>query len=181
MPVRQRSALLALVLALTLVLPAAGVADEHGTTYSAPYELGPQGGDMWNYIDADEEEGRIFVGRAYPLYNPLSCAPGGGYAKFEIVHELGDEPLTEVSATFSEAVVDSYAFVTLAVRTADGEWIASTRERGPLLLDGSLTAEPFAQPHEDDDHVVVQFGIEIASACPHVNGGTALFDAVTVR
>lgn len=177
----SRAVLLVAMLATAfLLLPAAGAADEGGATYTAPYEPGPQGGDQWNLVHVDEDEGRVLVGRAYPIYNPISCASGGGFVKLQVAHVV-DGPLTEVSATFADAAVDAYTFVTLAVRTADGDWIAGSKERGPLLLDGELTAEVFGEIPQDDEHVIVQFGLEIASACPHANGGTVRFESITVR
>jgi hypothetical protein len=170
-------ALLALVLCMAS-LPGAG-AQESTTTYGPPFEEGPSGGDSWAMSSADTEDGTVTVGRAYPIFNPIQCAPGGAMAKLQVTHEV-TTPISGVTVTFSDAAVDPYTFVTLAVRTPGGRWLASTRQRGPLIGDGEVQAPLFRDSPEEGETVLVQFGLEMASACPQVGGGTGVFNTLTV-
>jgi plastocyanin len=156
-----------------------------GTTYTAPYAEGPTSGDTWTRGATDPAAGRITLGRVYPVPGVISCAGGNAQRKFEITHTL-TRPFREISLTFDEAVIDSYAFMTLAAKDADGEWLASTRDRGPTVLDGTLTAPVFDNLPEDlvpdvGDTITIQFGIELASSCANGQVGSAVFTEVTVR
>jgi hypothetical protein len=174
----SRRAALALLVVLACALPATAQ-DPEPTTYVPPFAEGPTAGDDFNLSYADGTEGRLLLGRAYPVFNPISCAPGGGAATFEITHPVSGA-FDRITAAFTEAAVDSYVFVTLSARTADGQWLASTRQRGPLVMSGELTAPLLRELPEDTEAIVIRFGLEVASACPHVNGGTVRFTSVTV-
>jgi plastocyanin len=156
-----------------------------GTTYSAPYAEGPTSGDSWTRGATDAESGRITVGRAYPVPGVISCTGGNAQRKFQIEHQL-TRPLREVTVDFAEAAVDNYAWITVAVKDADGEWLAKTSLRGPVVDSGSLTAPIFDNLPEDlvpevGETVTIQFGIELASACANAQAGSARFTEVTVR
>jgi hypothetical protein len=172
---------IALVAALVVSLvPALGAgAAGKAKTYAAPYKAGPTAGDQWSMQNANAEDGRVIVGRAYPIFNPISCDPGGSMAKLQVVHKATGA-VKKVTADFTEAGLDQYSFVTLAVKDAKGNWVASTRQRGPLAGDGSLTAR-FFEDVGKGDKITVFFGLEAASACPNVSGAMARFTQITVE
>ena len=176
---RKFGRLAALLLILSLVLVPGAQAKGKSKTYSAPYQEGPTAGDRWAMSQANTNDGRIFVGRAYPIFNPISCAPGGGMAKLQVVHKVTDK-MSKVSATYDFAAVDPYTFVTLNVRTKKGKWLAGTRQRGPIVGSGVIEAPLFDASPKRGKKVLVQFGLEMASGCPQVNGGSAQFTEVTV-
>ena len=171
---------LAVVAALVVaLLPAGGsLAVAKGKSYTAPYKEGPTAGDQWAMSSATPDDGRILIGRAYPIFNPISCAPGGAMAKLTIKHKVTGK-LKSVTADFTEAAFDGYTFATVAVKDAKGKWLASDRVRGPLAGDGSVTAKLF-DTAKRGDVVTIHFGMEMASACPNLGGGTARFTQVTV-
>ena len=173
-----RIAALLLVLSLVLV-PGAHAAGKGKKVYSAPYQEGPTAGDQWAMSTANTDDGRIFVGRAYPIFNPISCAPGGGMAKLQVTHKV-TKKISKVSAAYDFAAVDPYTFVTLSVRTKKGKWLAGTRQRGPIVGSGVIEAPLFDGSPKRGKKVLVQFGLEMASACPQVNGGSAQFTEITV-
>ena len=174
---RGRIAVVAAVLSLMLTSGAVAAGTE--TTYQPPYAAGPQGGDSFSQRSANTADGRVFVARAYPIFNPIQCGPGGAFARLQVDHTI-TSAITKVSATFSEAAVDPYTFVSLAIRDSKGNWLASTRTRGPIVDGGTITANLFKPSPKAGQVVTVQFGLDMASACPHVNGGTAKFTSITV-
>lgn len=176
---RYRRWLTGLVVVMAL-LPATAKAAEEETTYHPPYAVGPDDGGTGSYRSADPEDGRVVVARIYPVYNPIQCGPGGAHAKLVVEHTI-TSAVSAVTAEFTDAIVDPYTFVTLAVRDTEGEWLASTRVRGPITGDGEpLTAELFGASPEPGETVEVHFGLEQASGCPQANFGTATFPQITV-
>jgi hypothetical protein len=180
---RSTRALLAGALASMLLMSGAG-ADEGSTSYTAPFDEGPSSGDQWTLSQRDTDEGRVFIGRAYPIPGVISCDGGNAQEKFEILHEV-TAPLSEVGATFEESLVDNYTWVSVGMKDADGEWLARSTQRGPLLLEGELTAALFDNLPEDripevGETVTIEFGLEVASSCANANGGTVRFTEVTV-
>ena len=116
----------------------------------------------------------------------IATGPGGAYARYEVEHTLTG-PVSAVTADFTEPAVDQFVFAVLSVRDADGRWLGSAQQRGPLLVeDGSLGVDldPALFAGEDGleagDVLRIQFGLEMASACPHVNGGTVRFTQLSV-
>lgn len=169
--------LLVLVLALSLVAASGGEDHAH---YPPPYEVGISGGDEFNMMQAGED-GRMVVGRAYPVPSFLSCDAKGGFMLYELTHHA-ESPADRVAVAFSDAAVDPYVFVTVNVIDADGEFLGTAHQRGLLTGSGELTV-PLAWPEEDTftpRDIRVQFGLEMTSACPSTDGGTIKFDDVGV-
>lgn len=173
-----RIAIVAALVGALLPIGGAGAAGK-GKTYGAPYQEGPTGGDRWSMQQANAEDGRIIVGRVYPIFNPISCAPGGSMAKLQVVHKVTSR-VRAVTADFTDAGLDQYSFITVAVKDAKGKWLASTRLRGPLVGGGSVTAKMFGKVRKGQK-LTVQFGLEAASACPNATGAMAKFTQVTVK
>jgi hypothetical protein len=177
--VSSRGRIAAVAAVLSLMLTSGAVAADTSATYTPPFAAGPQGGDSFSHRSANTEDGRVLVGRAYPVFNPIQCGPGGAFARLQVNHTI-TAPITKVSATFTEALVDPYTFVSVALRDAKGNWLASTRTRGPITEGDTITANLFKASPQAGQVVTVQFGLDMASACPHVNGGTARFTTITV-
>ena len=55
------------------------------TRYTAPFKLGPSGGDSFSYHDASAE-GAVTVGRVYPIPGAINCTKGAPYAKLLVKH-----------------------------------------------------------------------------------------------
>lgn len=169
-----------LLLTTVLVLVSLAATGSSADSYTAPYPLGPSGGDSYNVVRADDD-GRIVVGRASPVPGAISCNSAGGYATFEIVHEATD-PVTSVTVDYSGAAVDPYVFVSILVIDDDGAFLGNLKRRGIIVADGSF-AVPVDWPAEATHRVRsirIQFGLELTTACPSADAGTMRFDAVTV-
>lgn len=168
---------LSILLALAVLLPAGARAD---TTIRPPFALGPQGGDMWNRVIIDEKTGEMTVLRAQPagISGGLGCGGIGGFANFEVEPVIADDaPIGVVTVTWADAVVDPYTFVNVGVRK-DGNFLESRIVRGPLTGMGGATVsldEPTSGTLE------IWFGIQVASACPNIDGGRARFTSVILR
>lgn len=146
------------------------------TTYQAPFELGPSGGDNRGMSSA-EPDGRVLVARAYPAPGPISCPGGGSYATLQVVH-ADRRPVRSVTASFTEALVDPYVYVTVGVRDATGRWIGS-RKTGGAQGSGDIVV-PVRWDRTIRPPLQVQFGLELSTACPHADAGTLRFTKVTV-
>jgi hypothetical protein len=180
---QHRSLLAALVAVLTLGVSGTAVSAGNGATYTPPYADGPAGGGPGSFMQR-HADGRMVVGRVYPVPGVINCAGGGTFAKFEVPHTLTG-PVSSVTATFTDAAVDQFVFAVLSVRDEDGDWLDTTQRRGPFLLDGELTVELDEHLFGEDglgpsDVLTIQFGLEMASACPHANGGTVRFVHIEV-
>jgi hypothetical protein len=173
--VSARRVIATLALAAAAVVPSsAGAAP--AKTYSAPFALGPSGGDGVGYASADPQ-GRVIVGRTYPAPGPINCPGGGQYATLKIVHKDA-APVRKVSAAFTEALVDPFVYVSVGVRDATGRWIGSTKVGG-ATLDGKVDV-PVRWDKTVRGPLQVIFGLELSTACPHADGGMLRFTTVTV-
>lgn len=173
---RGRRAVLALVTAAGLLGPAApSGAAPPTTTYEPPFAVGPTGGDR-GYASA-EPAGRVTVARAYPMIGPISCPGGGSYATLVVQHK-GKAPVRRVTASYADALVDPFVYVTVGVRDATGRWV------GSLKTGGAQGSGELVVPVRWDRSVrlplQVQFGLELSTACPHADAGTIRFTRVTV-
>jgi hypothetical protein len=162
----------ALAAAVALMAPA-----NAGTTYSAPYETGPQGGDSSNHIQVDPATGRITVLRANLTPGAVACG-GSGPSSYLRIHAVG--PASTVTASYTEAAIDPYTWVKVLVKDAAANFLAPAAiDRGPIVGDGSLTVA-LSPAIAEGVPFTVDFGLEAASACPNVDGGTLRFTGVAV-
>lgn len=145
-------------------------------SYSAPFLAGPQGGDQYNTVMADPATGDMTVLRVNPagLSGGLGCGGQGGYANFIVNHDAA-EPVTKVSVAYSDALVDPYSWIVVNVRQGD-LYLYSEVRQGIQLQEGTLTV---TLPEAATGSLTVWFGLQVASACPNVDGATATFDSVT--
>ncbi|MDX6197300.1 MAG: hypothetical protein QOJ79_451 [Actinomycetota bacterium] len=145
-------------------------------TYTAPYAVGPSGGDSDGYASADPQ-GRVTVFRAYPMVGVINCPGAGHYATLKVVHKLTG-PVHKVTAGYDMTLVDPYVHVSVGVRDATGRWIGLTKPAG-LTGSGNVVV-PVRWDSTVRGPLQVIFGLEVATACPHVDGGTINFTSVTV-
>ena len=158
-----------LVLLAPLGAPAATTA-----SYGPPYAAGPQGGDSFNRVVMDQNTGDMAVVRVNPVPGAFNCTGGGGFANFAVSHT--GTGISSVKVSFTNAVVDPYTWFNVGVRQGD-DFLDSKDLRGPLVGEGSVTV-PISPPA--DGSITVWFGIQVASACPNVDGGRATFTSVEV-
>jgi hypothetical protein len=93
-------------------------------TYTAPFAVGPSGGDNDGYASADPQ-GRVTVFRAYPMVGVINCPGAGHYATLKVVHKPTG-PVRKVTAAYDMTLVDPYVHVSVGVRDATGRWIGNT-------------------------------------------------------
>lgn len=177
----MRTLRLALAFGLALAMAGGASAGAAEKVYRAPYTAGPSGGDSNNRVNsADTASGLIRILRANPTPGVIGCAGQGGYNSFKITHTL-TQPLKSVFATFEDATISNYTFLTVSVRDADGDYVGATKKRGPTTGDGAVQARLFDTSElEVGDTITILVGMELASACLNVDGGQATFTGVHV-
>lgn len=166
------------LLALVIVVPVSGRAAE--TTYTAPYTMGPQGGDTNNHFDVHPDTGQMTVLRvqAAGISGGLGCGGSGGFSYFSVTHP--SPGAQSVTVSFTDAIIDPYTFIHVAVRQGSS-FLTSKGLQGlivhPVVGATSLTVN-LGTP--STDALEVWFGIQVTSACPNIDGGTAKFTSVAV-
>jgi hypothetical protein len=175
--------ILAAAAVLVLAVPGTGGAD---TTWYGPgngFAVGPAGGEEGDsQTTQDVETGLIeayqfqFLGTLENLEGGgLGCAAKGPFAFFDVTHTSA-EPVTSVTVTFEEAVVSPYSFMKVSLLQAETFLQTKTVSVGEGTLgDGSFTLELDAPV---TGTMIARFGIEVASMCPSVDGGRAIFTGV---
>ena len=121
-----RRVLAAALVAVGLLAIPSGAAPSK--TYTAPFAVGPSGGDSDGLASADPQ-GRVTVFRVYPAPGPINCPGAGHYATLKVVHKLTG-PVHKVTAAYDQALVDPYVHVSVGVRDATGRWIGNTKPAG---------------------------------------------------
>lgn len=149
-------------------------------SFEPPYAEGSSGGDSSNLLHADDE-GRIVVARAHPVPSFLSCDAFAGWQNFRIDHDATEE-FGNVHVALADVVLDPYTFISVAVHDAAGEFIGSAKVRGPLTGEHRLDV-PITWNGDGFEPQAVQldFGLELTSACPSADAGTARFTSVTLQ
>ena len=170
----MRRALAAALVAVGLLAVPSGAAP--AKTYTAPFAVGPSGGDNDGFASADPQ-GRVTVFRLYPAPGPINCPGAGHYATLKVVHKLSG-PVHKVTAAYDQALVDPYVHVSVGVRDATGRWIGNAKPAG--LTDSGNVVVPVRWDRSVRGPLQVIFGLEIATACPHADAGTINFTSVTV-
>jgi len=164
--------------ALVTMAPA-DAATKH--TYSAPFKLGPAGGDQFSYHSATSD-GTVTVGRVYPIPGVINCTKGAPYAKL-LVQFRATRAVHKVVATFDSAAVDPFTFVQLGLRDThkgDHHWYGLKTERGAVTGSGTLTLKPYMAEGPFPRVLVVEFGLQQSSACPNADFGTIHFSKIEV-
>ncbi|MFN2544254.1 MAG: hypothetical protein ABR600_06755 [Actinomycetota bacterium] len=180
---RSRLALTLLTGALVLLLVpiAVAAAGTRSDTHKPPYKKGVQGGDNANFIYADPASGREMVLRAYPGYNPFTCGDSkGGYVSLRLPVKV-TKRIASVEVDYANALVDPYSFMTASVRDLKRNLFLGSKEmRGPVTGSGAISV-PLDTPALRGSTVVVDFGLEVPSACPNAEVAEAEFTQVIVK
>lgn len=159
-------------------LAAAPTADATSTKTYTSFKPGPQGGDQWSYHSASTD-GNVAVMRAYPIVGVIGCGAGAPYAKLVVRHRAARQ-LRTVTATFTNAAVDPYTFVSVGVHDGKGRWYGVRKVRGPLGGDGTATLKVDRQVGRFPQDLVIEIGLEMSGACPSADGGMLQFTQVRV-
>lgn len=168
---------LLVVAMLSLAVP--GGAHAASKTILPPYLAGPQGGDTYNYINADTSTGDMTVLRYYPIPTStgLGCGGNAGYANFAVTYDAGDTAVSTIDVAYSNAAVDPYTWIKVTVQSGNHfVGLSPAPLRGPVLGNGTihLTLES-----PTSGVLTAWFGIEVGAACPNFNGGHATLSSIT--
>ena len=164
--------------ALVTMAPA-DAAPKH--SYSAPFKIGPTGGDAFSYHSATSD-GTVTVGRVYPFPGVINCTKGGPYAKL-LVQFRATRAVHKVVATFDSALVDPFTFVQLGLRDtrkSSHNWYGLKTVRGSVTGSGTVTLTPYRPEGPFPKTLVVEFGLQQSSACPNADEGTIHFSKIEV-
>lgn len=175
----MRRRTVAVLSAATLALAAGGAHGAPAATYTAPFALGPAGGDTYSRTVA-QPDGRLLVGRAYVVPAVVSCGGGAPYANLRVQH-VATGPVSEVVVDWQQAALEPYTFLSVGVH--DGPtWFTSSKVRNVAPGTGTLKV-PVSWPESETAFprtVTIDVGLEASGACPSANGGTLLLTAVRV-
>jgi hypothetical protein len=168
-------------LVAAVLLVGGGVALAASRQYAPPFAPGPSGGDEWNYIDADADSGRVTIVRFYPEPgNVVGCGGAGGFANLEVRHRVTGA-IGSITVAHEDSAWDAYSFVSVLVKTTGGRWLGARKVRGPGNGAGEIRVPIVGGTPRKGSTIRVLFGLELASACPSVGGGSIGFVSVTVH
>ena len=149
-------------------------------TYSPPFKRGAQGGDSFNLVYSDPSSGRVMVARGYPFFNPFSCGGSrGGWVTLRVPVRARAR-ISSVEVDFTDALVDSYSFVTASVRRG-GRYLGSREREGPIGGSGRIVVPLDQGTAPKGSRVRMDFGVATPSACPNFEIAEARFTRVVVR
>lgn len=172
---RARLALLAAVAGVAVSITPAGATTSH--TYTAPFTVGPTGGDAWSIHQANSS-GTVTVARVYPIPGVINCVKGGPYARL-LVTVRARHPVRRIVASYDSAAFDPFTFLTVGLH--DGKrWYGSASVRGFVAGTGTVTLVPDRQRGPFPRRLTVEFGLQQSSACPNADEGTVHFSRLVV-
>jgi hypothetical protein len=148
------------------------------TVYAAPYTAGPKGGDTQNHTTVDTATGTVRILRVSTTPGAIGCAATGGYAYLRVLHQV-TERVTFARFDYADASLSPFAWLVATVRVGD-EYIGSIKVRGPVVNDAGSLRIVFDEEPAIGDTLTIDFGLELASACPNVDGGTVRYPQVRV-
>ena len=168
-------------LALLLVPASAVAAGPRNETHKPPFQKGVQGGDDSNFIYADPSSGQEMVVRVYPGYNPFTCGSShGGYVSLRLPVRV-TRPVSSVEVDYANAIIDPYSFMTVTLKdTRTKRYVGSKEVRGPLFGGGKVKVPLDLGKPARGSTLIVEFGLEVPSACPNVEIAEAQFTQVVV-
>ena len=165
--------------ALVTMAPAQAAPKKHA--FTAPFKVGPSGGDAFSYHSASTS-GTVTVARVYPIPGAINCTKGAPYAKL-LVTFRATHAVHKVVAAYDSAVVDPFTFVQLALRDAKPgthNWYGMKTVRGAVTGSGTVTLKPYMNEGRFSKTLVVEFGLNQSSACPNADEGTIHFTKIEV-
>jgi hypothetical protein len=165
--------------ALVTMGPAQAAPGKH--VFTAPFKVGPSGGDAFSYHSASTS-GTVTVARVYPIPGAINCTKGAPYAKL-LVKFRATHAVHKVVAAYDSAAVDPFTFVQLALRDAKAgthNWYGMKTVRGAVTGSGSVTLKPYMNEGRFPKTLVIEFGLNQSSACPNADEGTIHFTKIEV-
>lgn len=169
------------VAALAIAAPSIG----HAATreYTPAWQLGSTNapGDVFNRYVVDAETGQMTLARAGATPATIGCGGSGPFANF-IVEYPDANVVKSVTIHYENTLLEPYAFMHAGIYR-DGHYVDSVELRGPILGSGDVVLDLSPSTNIDADVTgpfTVEFGLNIGSACPNVDGGTATFTKVTI-
>ena len=181
---RRRVAALAClaVLFAALVAPAtASIGKGKADVHKPPYKKGNQGGDEWNYINADPQTGEVEVFRLFPGISPIvGCEPepAAGWATLKLPHRVKG-PIDTVTVNF-EGVMEAYAWVSAVVWDSHHESLGVNKFQGPHTGAGSLRVKLFRRA-DPGSEIIVEFGAQLGDSCPQAGGAVVSFPSIEIK
>lgn len=162
--------------------PATGAAKgkREVTRKKPPYKMGPTGGDEYNDIQADPENGTITILRLYPEPGPLGCPDShAAWANFKVVHRLKQRRIRHVAVKYEDLEADGYVFLTVTVKQR-GKSIGYRSLQGPAVGQaGILRAKLNKWPRKGE--LTVLFGLQVSSNCPQGEASSVSLPQVNFR
>jgi hypothetical protein len=172
-------AVLATVALLVVQAPFAQARGD-GHVYKPPYKKGAQGGDSANFMYSDPSSGTVGVLRAYPGFNPFTCGSShGGWVTLRVPIKV-TRPIASVEFDYSNALVDTYSFLTVTLKRGD-TYVGSKDVRGPLFGSGKVNVPIDLGSAPVGSTIQANFGVLTPSACPNVELAEAQFTQVVTH
>ena len=167
-------------LAVPALLPASAVASAKTHAYKPPFHKGTQGGDQFNYVYSDPSSGQVAVFRGYPIFNPFTCGGSrGGWVTLRVPMKTTSR-VASVEVDYSNAMVDTYSFITATVKRG-GAYVGSKDVRGPVLGSGKVNVPINLGRVPAGSNITIDFGVLVSSSCPNFDEAMAQFTQVVVR
>jgi hypothetical protein len=162
------------------LLPSSATAASKTHTYKPPFHKGAQGGDQFNYVYSDPSSGQVAVFRGYPEFNPFTCGGSrGGWVTLGVPVKTTDK-IASVEIDYSNAVVDTYSFLTATVKRG-GVYVGSKDVRGPVLGSGKVNVPIDLGTVPAGSNITIDFGVLVSSSCPNFDEAMAQFTKVVVH
>ena len=167
-------------LAVPALLPTSAAAAAKTHTYKPPFHKGAQGGDQFNYVYSDPSSGQVAVFRGYPIFNPFTCGGSrGGWVTLRVPVKTTSK-VAAVEIDYSNALVDTYSFITATVKRGDA-YVGSKDVRGPLLGSGKVNVPIDLGTVPAGSTITIDFGVLVSSSCPNLDEAAAQFTSVVVH
>ncbi|HJR45743.1 MAG TPA: hypothetical protein VJ927_09075 [Actinomycetota bacterium] len=174
--------LVALLVGAALLMPSSAVAAKKGKgdVYKPPYKKGNQGGDEWNYVNADPQTGEVEILRFFPGFSPIvGCEPepAAGWATLKQSHRVQGSA-DKVTVRF-DAMLEPYAWLTAVVWDANKDSLGLAKFQGPHQGTGAMKINLFRRPQPGSE-ITVEFGAQLGDSCPQVGGAMVTFPSIEV-
>jgi hypothetical protein len=165
----------AAALALFVGVPGAQAADK---TYTPAYTAGPSGGDSASKVTVDPATGKVQVLQLSTTPGAIGCAAKGGYGYLRVQHVV-TAAVTRVAVAFTDASMTPFAWLKVNVRDEKG-YVGSLSVRGQKVAEAGTLNVILDRSPAVGKTMTIDFGMEVASACPNADGGMVTYPSVTV-
>lgn len=161
------------------VVPASAGSTGARRSFTAPFKVGPSGGDSFSYHSASTD-GSVTVARVYPIPGVINCTKGAPYAKLDVL-DRARKPIRKVVVSYDSAAVDNFTFAMVSLRdVTHNRWYGTTTDRGFVAGSGTITLRPDQPQGGFPKPLTIEFGLQQSSACPSADAGSIRFTKVEV-